>query len=533
MPDKFADWRWQTLGNVTRDLERMESAVGTALDTIYEESDLVTRDCVTARAFLRAVRDPEFWDRARGLRKFIAPIRKLSGWAKGCDCHEQELLQGKVIKCVWKRCRAPSFANRIRQLEDELSDLRTQAVEGHIPGMSSRDTIHCLTQLLAFVRLKFQWVHEAPYTVWQLDSPRMALDFLDTHDALVAAGVEAPHRVVSHFAGASSPLRADMEAHAAGDGLSEALRIEIASYQFCTLDDTWVEAAHRDISGVLKKATNINTSTALASVRMEQSLDFLDSLAEDTQALFYRVCLPQWKSIAHPPCLVQPGRNRSCYHMLPQQVLTQFYRLGAESQCNWSARIQDAVSAISAKTRGRGDLGTQLKADFLGVVMDAKPGQIYSVPKVNAECVARARGMEASADVLASLEAASEGQREFIQVVVNNVRRKKQVITSTTQRISEFYLPALVQNFTQLPSQESAAVVAYPTGSPDLVDLLCAAEWATLRQGLRVWNSEQCDIHGVCLVDRGPLGQRHQVELAGWASASTCVVGDFARIGLA
>ena len=82
-PERFAAWRWQTLAAVTRDLEGLESAVRTAMETISGAGELGTRDADVARAFLSAVSDPVFWNRGRGLRRLTRPVRKLSGWAKG------------------------------------------------------------------------------------------------------------------------------------------------------------------------------------------------------------------------------------------------------------------------------------------------------------------------------------------------------------------------------------------------------------------------------------------------------------------
>ena len=210
-PDKFAAWRWQTLANVTRDLERMESAVVAALATVSEPADLKSKDAHTARAFLDATQDLAFWNCARGLRQLCQPVRRLSGWAKGCDCHGDQLAGGQDIDCVWKGCRATSFATRIRDFQAEIAALRSQAETGCIPGFSSLHVLDSLTHLLGYVRLKFNWVFEPPYTIWTLDSRQAACDFLAAHDALVAEG-GSPHRVVAHFAGPSSRLRSALEA---------------------------------------------------------------------------------------------------------------------------------------------------------------------------------------------------------------------------------------------------------------------------------------------------------------------------------
>ena len=75
----------------------------------------------------------------------------------------------------------------------------------------------------------------------------MAAAWLQEHDDLVAAG-QRPHRVTQFFCSRQdASLRADMQSHAAGRGMSDRLRCEIRAYQLCKVDDTWAEAAHRDI----------------------------------------------------------------------------------------------------------------------------------------------------------------------------------------------------------------------------------------------------------------------------------------------
>ena len=77
---------------------------------------------------------------------------------------------------------------------------------------------------------------------WQ---PEVARDLLRKFDQ--PQGV--PHRVSVYFAGAGhGTLRADMEAHASGRGMSPRLRQEIIAYQLCMLDDTAADAVHRDVS---------------------------------------------------------------------------------------------------------------------------------------------------------------------------------------------------------------------------------------------------------------------------------------------
>ena len=75
--------------------------------------------------------------------------------------------------------------------------------------------------------------------------PDIAAEFLRKLDE----SPDVPHRVTVYFAGIGlGTLRADMEAHAAGRGMSRRLCQEIRAYQVCMLDGNVAEAVHRDVS---------------------------------------------------------------------------------------------------------------------------------------------------------------------------------------------------------------------------------------------------------------------------------------------
>ena len=71
--------------------------------------------------------------------------------------------------------------------------------------------------------------------------------------AKFATSLPPHHRVTLRFA--EGDLRADMEAWAAGAVPSARLLLEVQSYRWCKIDDTWAEAAHRDVSRLAKRAT--------------------------------------------------------------------------------------------------------------------------------------------------------------------------------------------------------------------------------------------------------------------------------------
>ena len=82
--------------------------------------------------------------------------------------------------------------------------------------------------------------------------------------------------------------------------MSHTLRLDIVSYQFCTLDDSWIEAAHRDVSGLAKKKANFGIAACLAHIRVKQNLALVDSASQAAQTLFFTTMMPGWKAIARP-----------------------------------------------------------------------------------------------------------------------------------------------------------------------------------------------------------------------------------------
>ena len=352
--DRFAAWRWQTLANVARDLDRMRDAVRAALASVSKPADLGTRDAPTASAVLQAIHDDVFWRRASGLRQVLAPVHKLSSWVKGCDCHEADLLLGKEIACRWKGCRATTLAARLSAFEEAALAIREERTK--VVGISTHETAGCVTAMLAMLRLKFAWVNEAPYTIWQMDTPQKAAEFLRQHDAMIVVG-DVPHRVTSHFVGQSSLLRADMESYIHGSAMSASLQAEVTSYQMCMLDDTWVEALHRDISGIGKRKGSSVMAYRFSTFRLKQNLVAVDGLSHQERALYFQDVLPMRKAILRPATFKQPKLGAKLIQVRHnfKIVAHEVYRLGATSLFNWSSTLSLVIRPVKAIENARLD----------------------------------------------------------------------------------------------------------------------------------------------------------------------------------
>ena len=324
--DKFAEWRWKTLASVTADLKRLEHAVRTALSLISDPHDLGTREARLVKRFMEAVRDEQFWGRAKGLAEALAPLTEMSSWLRGCPCHGRV----RLARCPWAGCRAFQLAARLRSLEAEITKLRMRA---DVPvGMDGDEWVDLHMRTLAFVQLKFSWVHEAPYTVWQLLDPQSAQRFITDHDAQVRRG-ETVHRVSHFLAGKDDAwtLRRDLEAFARGSPCSQRLWSEVQAYRMCPLDETHIEAAHRDISHISRRANASKIAFRASAFRIAQNITACEvdngPLRQWIERSFWRAT-----AVLRNPCTL-PLRSLKSKSLA--DVVKYVYRLGDDKFNAW------------------------------------------------------------------------------------------------------------------------------------------------------------------------------------------------------
>ncbi len=106
-------------------------------------------------------------NQARAVQYVIRRLAAFVGWVQGCDCHEEQLLRGQAVQCVFKGCRARSLARRVCQLLETIEQDRRALIPGQFGSVNVQDVQRALTTALSFVSLKLHWVHELPYLVWQ------------------------------------------------------------------------------------------------------------------------------------------------------------------------------------------------------------------------------------------------------------------------------------------------------------------------------------------------------------------------------
>ena len=168
---RFAKWRWKTLKRAVRDMQRIETAVRLACSEAICAA--TAKDKVNAAAIVAASQNQFTWDAAGAIDFIIAPAMETVGWTQGCDCHEEELRQGKAIACVFKGCRARGLSQQIKSMKAELVRRRDTLRLGQFGSVDTDSIRTAITRIMASIETKLGWVDDIPYLVWQACSLQM------------------------------------------------------------------------------------------------------------------------------------------------------------------------------------------------------------------------------------------------------------------------------------------------------------------------------------------------------------------------
>ena len=186
------------------------------------------------------------------------------------------------------------------------------------------------------------------------------------------AASQAPHhRATRRFL--AGDLRQAMEAWAAGEPVTSELRVELDSYQWCMLDDTWAEATHRGVARVCQRATFASQAWQSATLRLRQNLQLWDALDTRGRAGF-QSCFYKWKAIGQlsPQRLVKLIAVKTS----PKTVTQFVYRTGTHALKDWNTQLQDVLkSSIRADVLPPGTLASRLQVDYLERVL--APGALF------------------------------------------------------------------------------------------------------------------------------------------------------------
>ena len=364
----------------------------------------------------------------------------------------------------------------------------------------------------------------------QADNPIVAARILQEHDDLVANG-KRPHRVTDFFAGpGENSLRADMEHHAAGQGMSDRLRCEICSYQFCKIDDTWAEAVHRDISGFGKRASAAKAPYIAASHRLQQTLASIDSMTVAETRKFYDF-MRKYKAIGQ----LSPRRAKALrsVHRKVGDLLGQIYRYDRSACRDWGSELGMAISFLEDRPARRRGIAERLKLEYMDrAILD---GAVFSVPSVSDALLDQANQLPL-ADVPNVLRqgSASATAETFFIIVDKSAGRKKQLRTAATSAAHrDMIKPVSLQRMTLWPAameQDGSPPVVYHDGFPHIVDLFSLAPWLILRAGLLRWRSAE-SAHCGCLSLAAPAAVKPICDWRRDETPALCLLEELAMTG--
>ena len=466
--DRFAEWRWKTLATVTTDLLRMEKAVRVAFSLL---EDFATRDLARLRAVADAIRSEVFWTRTRALAAAVRPLSEFSAWLRGCECHESQRKAWKKVTCPWVGCRAGRLAKRLTDTESELQRARNDVVPS---GVDSAEWVNLHTAILSSLQLKFSWVNEHPYTVLQLSDNESARKFLAEHDELEEAG-HSIHRVSRFLAGRESwSLRREMETFARTGHCTLRLWSEIQAYKMCPVDETAIEAVHRDVSYLSSRAPAATVSHRAASLRLCQNLGAYDG-GDASYKERVRLGYSATSAVCRPSSRRLIAKRSATFQSTAKFV----YRADAAKYVDWGIAFEKhAVPGSCSRVTNKGGAVTRLRVELLRSILEN--GHFYSVP-----------GTHDVEDV----------QFIMFQVLDLNVRRKKLLPHSVTARVMRGMVwPVRIQRMAAWKSGR----LKYPAkqydmfadGNSEIVEVVDLVAWPLLRESLLHWTCDQSDVTG-------------------------------------
>lgn len=436
-----------------------------------------TTSATTFAAVYTAVRDERFWASTQAVHAVAARVQLLRGRLGGCPCHREEAV--RHVRCPMKGRNCKDLA----KILDEWFASALSARADVEADEAARETVDALTALVGAYKMKFAYVWDLPYLIWQCDAPEVARRFLDAHDSDVAAGRNV-HRVAEYFCGYSeASLRSDFQDHANGRGISERLRTELTAYQLCCLDETCGEASHRDTSRLMAVKNQSKIPFCSATQHLSQNLEFYGQRCASGHADAFHEAFRRWKVIGQP-------NLRRYARGIPircrDRVLTNMvYRLGSRSLEGWDA-LANAFTKASAQSRTvrfRRSLAVELQVDFLRTVLEEDV--VFTLP-----AAAAALAGQAQSNVVAGFLLEAEAKElTCFKVTLRDPVKKKMARSSAWEKWASQACPMQIQPYVPLDVDTYPPVTlrVRPEGAPYVTDMLTLAEWPVLRTAVRKW----------------------------------------------
>ena len=223
---------------------------------------------------------PEFWKWISAFNKFTKKAEKFRLWGNGCTCHNAEFLLRMKVTC-----------NKLSRRLHEAFDFVTSFLSDLVVWVNGLTLADCegdrmIFKELTFVvrrfipecRLKYSFTGEAPYILSNVCTPRFAkmfvdqcmdTDRVDQHPNTLRVAEQYIEAITEIVGGNTSNIP---------DGLAAEQEI----YRRIPLSSQRAEGYHRTTRLSKIRGATSKIPWILASSRLDQNLDLLESQVEDS-----------------------------------------------------------------------------------------------------------------------------------------------------------------------------------------------------------------------------------------------------------
>ena len=263
----LAKWRYETAANVLEQLSRYEQLrkhIKGFMFTDTQEKELL-------QVVIAAFADDLLWALILAVSvNVITPLEGMRHWGLVCPCeqHIQARREGKKVFCDWASRRlhqAPQFIReRRKDWEAWIDQFDIDDAGGFHVVFSIVRAL--MLQASALMQTWFAYLDKMPWRIADADNQVGAQACVDQINAKPTERHDPLTQAISR------ELMNDLQACAAGQGVSEALRREVKLMRMAPLDEGPGEGYHRGTTQEKNRAAPSTTITLKCKNRHRQSL---------------------------------------------------------------------------------------------------------------------------------------------------------------------------------------------------------------------------------------------------------------------
>lgn len=270
----FAEWRWRTLEDCCREVNKFIGPLRTHFDPAPFRSGRETTILERVEKALRS----DAWRQMLGfVYWFTSWFGRLMAWGQGCPCHHQELQQGMAVECSWKGRRLhQAHAQATSELRRGLDEANSWTAATWGLGYEAWLELQgCVRAAFHLGSRKVAYLDKVPYLLARLGEPGVRGRCLEQWSACPP---EAHHRVTREFLDPRGALRRWVDGMAADGTMHPNLLREVQSLRAIPMDDTVAESPHAKAHRLMRKSPASTWPWVASSMRLEQNLQDVKDL---------------------------------------------------------------------------------------------------------------------------------------------------------------------------------------------------------------------------------------------------------------